>query len=81
MTAARPYDSVRTTAPAGSLFYGRIIPAGMEGAVLEVMPDGICLAELAFRPQTAGQDGDLVQAVLTEGQYAITRPWLSGPAG
>ena len=81
MTAARPYDSVRTTAPAESLFDGRVIPAGMEGTVLEVMPDGTCLAELAFRPQTADQDGDFVQAVLTEGRYEITRPWLSGPAG
>ena len=34
MTAARPFDSVRLTAPAVSLFDGRTIPAGMVGAVL-----------------------------------------------
>ena len=78
MTAARPYDSVRTTAPAESLFDGRTIPAGMEGAVMEVMPDGTCLAELAFRPQTADQDGDFVLALLAEGQYEIIRHWSGG---
>jgi len=78
MTAARPYDSVRTTAPAESLFDGRTIPAGMEGAVMEVMPDGTCLAELAFRPQTADQDGDFVLALLAEGQYEIIRHWIGG---
>jgi hypothetical protein len=46
----------------------------MEGAVVEVMPDGTCLVELAFRPQTADQHGDFVQAVLTEGQYEIIEP-------
>jgi hypothetical protein len=75
MTAARPYDSVRTTAPAESLFDGRTIPAGMQGAVLEVMPDGTCLVELAFRAQTADQDGDFVQAWLAEGQYEIIKRW------
>jgi hypothetical protein len=47
----------------------------MEGAVLEVMSDGTCLVELAFRPQTADQDGDFVQAVLAEGLYEIIEPW------
>lgn len=74
MTAARPYDSVRTTAAAESLYDGRVIPAGMRGAVLEVMPDGTCLVELAFRPQTADQDGDFVLANLAEGQYEIINP-------
>jgi hypothetical protein len=71
MTVARQYDSVRITAPVKSLFDGRTIPAGMEGVVLEAKPDGTCLVELAFRPQTADQDGDFVQAVLSEGQYEI----------
>ena len=75
MTAARQYDSVRITVPAVSLFDGRSVPAGMVGAVLEVMSDGTCLVELAFRPQTADQDGDFVQAVLAEGQYEIIEPW------
>jgi hypothetical protein len=71
MTAARQYDFVRTKATAESLFDGRTILAGMEGAVLETEPDGTCLVELTFRPQTADQDGDFVRAVLTEGQYEI----------
>jgi hypothetical protein len=47
----------------------------MVGVVLEVLPDGTCLVELAFRPQTADRDGDFVQAVLAESQYAIIEPW------
>ena len=74
MTAARQYDSVRTTAPAASLFDSRTVAAGTAGAVLEVLPDGNCLVEFAFRPQTADQDGDFAQAVLTEGQYEIIEP-------
>lgn len=73
MTAARQYDSVRITVAAKSLFDDRTIPAGMEGVVLEAKPDGTCLVELAFRPQTADQDGDFVQAVLVEGQYEIIK--------
>jgi hypothetical protein len=42
--------------------------------VLEAMPDGTCLVELAFTPQTADQDGDFVQAVLAEEQYEIIKP-------
>jgi hypothetical protein len=75
MTAARQFDSVRITAPAVSLFDGRVVPAGMVGAVMEVMPDGTCLVELAFRPQTTDQDGDFVIAVLAEGQHEIIEPW------
>lgn len=74
MTAARQYDSVRTTAAAESLFDGRTIPAGVKGVVLEAKPDGTCLVELTLTPQTADQDGDFVQAVLTEGQYEIIKP-------
>lgn len=74
MTVARPYDLVRTTAAAGSLFDGRAVPAGMEGVVLEAMPDGTCLVELAFSPQTASQDGDFVLAELTQGQYELIEP-------
>jgi hypothetical protein len=77
MTAVRQYDSVRTTEPAVSLFDGRTVPVGTVGAVLEVLPDGNCLVELAFRPQTADQHGDFVQAVLTEGQYEIIEPCAS----
>jgi hypothetical protein len=74
MTAARQYDSVRTLVAAESLFDGRTVPAGMEGVVLEAKPDGTCLVEVAVTPQTADQDGDFVQAVLTEGQYEIIKP-------
>jgi hypothetical protein len=74
MTAARQYDSVRTTAAAESLFDGRTIPAGTKGVVLEAKPDGTCLVEVVFTPQTADQDGDFVQAVLSEGQYEIIKP-------
>ena len=75
MTAARQFDSVRLTVPAVSIFDGRTIPAGMQGAVLEVLPDGACLVELAFRPQTADRDGDFVLAELAEGQYEIIAAW------
>jgi hypothetical protein len=74
MTAARQYDSGRTTADVESLFDDRTIPAGMEGVVLEAKPDGTCLVELTFTPQTADQDGDFVQAVLAEGQYEVIKP-------
>lgn len=74
MTSARQYDSVRTTATAESLFDGRLIPAGKEGVVLEAMPDGTCLVELTFAPQTADKDGDFVLAELAEGQYEIIKP-------
>ena len=70
MTAAREYDSVRTTIEIVS-DDGRTIPAGMRGAVLDAKTDGTCLAEFAFTPQTTGTDGDFVQAVLAEGQYEI----------
>jgi hypothetical protein len=43
----------------------------MAGAVLHSKPDGTCLAEFAFTPQTADTGGDFVQGVLTEGQYEI----------
>jgi hypothetical protein len=73
VTAARQYDSVRTTAAAESLFDGRAIPAGMEGMVLEVHRDGTCLVEPVFRPQTSDLEGDFVLAELAEGQYEIIR--------
>jgi hypothetical protein len=76
VTTARQYDSVRTTAAAESVFDGRIIPAGMEGVVLEARADGTCLAELALAPQTSGRDGDFVQAVLAEDQYQVIGPDL-----
>ena len=72
VTAAREYDAVRTTIDIVS-DDGRTIPAGMRGAVLDAKPDGTCLAEFAFTPQTADIDGDFVQGVLTEGQYEIIR--------
>jgi len=73
-------DSVRLTVPAVSVFDNRPIPAGTEGAVLEVMADGTsCLVELALRRQTADQEGDFVQAELTAGQYEVTQPWVIGP--
>jgi hypothetical protein len=52
-------------------------PRRDEGAVLHAKPDGTCLAEFAFTPQTADADGDFVQAVLTEGQYEIIQIWSS----
>jgi hypothetical protein len=71
MTTVRQFDSVRLTAPAVSIFDGRTVPVGMVGAVMEVLLDGTCLVDLAFRPQTADQDGDFVLALLAEGQYEI----------
>jgi hypothetical protein len=72
MTAAREYDSVRSTTDIVS-DDGRTIPAGMMGAVLDAKPNGACLAEFTFTPQTADTDGDFVQGVLTEGQYEVIR--------
>jgi hypothetical protein len=72
MTAAREYDSVRTTTDIVS-DDGRTIPAGMRGAVLHTWPDGSILADFAFAPQTADTVGDFAQGVLTEGQYEVIR--------
>jgi hypothetical protein len=74
MSAARQYDSVRTTAAADSIFGGRTIPAGAEGTVLEARPDGTCLVEVTLTPQTADHDGDFAQTVLTRDQYEIIQP-------
>lgn len=71
MTAARQYDSVRTTAATESIFDGRIIPPGAQGMILEARPDGTCLVEVTLTPQTDSHDGDFVQIVLTQGQYEI----------
>ena len=46
MTAAREYDSVRTTTDIVS-DDGRTIHAGIRGAVLDAKPDGTCLAHSA----------------------------------
>jgi hypothetical protein len=81
MTAAREYDSVRTVTGVTGVTGvtdvtgddGRAIPAGLRGAVLDARPDGSCLAEFAFEPQTADTDGDFVRAVLTPGQYEVIR--------
>jgi hypothetical protein len=53
MTAAREYDSVRTTTDIVS-DDGRTIPAGVQRAIIDAKPDGTCLAEFAFAPQTVG---------------------------
>jgi hypothetical protein len=71
MTAARQYDSVRTTAAAESIFDGRTIPPGAEGMDLEARPDGTCRVEVTLTPQTGSQDGDFAQTVLSQGQYEI----------
>jgi hypothetical protein len=71
MTAAREYDSIRSTADIESVFDSRTIPAGMEGAVRDAKPDGSILVEFAFAPQTADSDGDFVMGVLTAGQYEV----------
>ena len=60
MAAAEEYDSVRSTADTESVYDGRIIPAGMRGAVLDAKPGGSILAEFAFASQTADSDGDFV---------------------
>jgi hypothetical protein len=73
MTAAQEYDSVRSTADTQSIFDGRTIRAGMEGAVLDANPDGSILVEFALAPQTADTDGDFVLGDLTAGQYEVTR--------
>ena len=72
MTAAKEYGLIRTTAATESIFDGQIIPVGMKGTVLEARPDGSCLAEFAFAPQTADTDGDFVQGILTRDQYEIS---------
>ena len=41
--------------------------------MLQARPDGSCLAEFAFTPQTADTDGDFVQGILTQDQYEIIR--------
>jgi hypothetical protein len=46
----------------------------MEGVVLEAMPDGACLVEVAFAPLTADSDGDFAQALVAEDQYEIIQP-------
>lgn len=74
MSAARQYDSVRTTAAADSIFDGRTIPVGAEGTVLEARPDGTCLVEVTLTPQTADHDGVFAQTVLTRDQYEIIQP-------
>jgi len=74
MTAARQNSSVRTTAAAESIFDGRAIPAGTEGMVLEARPDGTCLVEVTLMPQTASDDGDFAQIVITPDQYEIIQP-------
>jgi hypothetical protein len=71
MTAAKEYGLIRTTAATESIFDSRTIPTGMKGTVLEARPDGSCLAEFAFAPQTADTDGDFVQGILTRDQYEI----------
>ena len=71
MTAAKEYGLISTTAATENIFDGRTIPAGMKGTVLEARPDGSCLAEFAFAPQTADTDGDFVQGILTRDQYEI----------
>jgi hypothetical protein len=52
------------------------MPPDVELSLLD--PDasrtGPCLIELTFTPQTEDEDGDFVQAVLTEGQYQIINP-------
>ena len=71
MTAAKEYGLIRTTAATESIFDRRTIPAGMKGMILEARPDGSCLAEFAFAPQTADTDGDFAQGILTRDQYEI----------
>ena len=71
MTAAMQNGLIRTTAEVKSIFDGRTIPAGMKGTVLEARPDGSCLAEFAFTPQTEESNGDFAQGILSRGQYEI----------
>lgn len=75
MTTAREYDPVRATTDIVS-DDGRTIPAGTRGTAIDAKPDGTCLAEFAFSPQTAETTGDFVQAVLTEGQYEVIQAGL-----
>jgi hypothetical protein len=74
-TPVAQFDVVRTTVVAASLSDSRSIPAGMQGTVLETRPDGSCLVELTFTPQTAEQDGDFVVAMLSEGHYEVICRW------
>ena len=43
----------------------------MQGTVLEARPDGSCLAEFAFTPQTEESNGDFAQGIFSRGQYEI----------
>ena len=72
MTAAREYDSVRTTTDIVS-DDGRTIPAGMRGAVLDARPDGTSWqsSPLPCRPPTPTATSSRASSL--EGQYEIIR--------
>ena len=73
MSGAREYDPVRTRTAVESVFDGRVVPAGAEGAALNARPGGLLLAGVALAPQTADDDGDFGQAVPGDGQYEVIR--------
>lgn len=69
--AAKEGDSVRLLVELKS-FTDRLVPADMEGAVVNVYPDGSIEVEVAFRPQTRDDWGDFDQVIAADGQYEIT---------
>jgi hypothetical protein len=67
--SVKEFDSVRTTVAVQALFGGRTIPAGTEGAVVEVLNDGACVAD--FELGATDDDPGFVQAELTTDQYEV----------
>jgi hypothetical protein len=65
----KEFDSVRTTVAVHALFGGRTIPAGTEGAVVEVLDHGACVAD--FELDATDGDPGFLQAELTKDQYEI----------
>ena len=65
----KEFDSVRTTVAVQALFAGRTIPAGTEGAIVEVLDDGACVAD--FELDATDDDPGFVQAELTKDQYEV----------
>jgi hypothetical protein len=69
MTAAKQLDLVPRKVAAESIFDGRIIPASVEGTVVEARADGTSMAEVALTPQSGSKDCDFVLIVLAQDEY------------
>lgn len=69
--AVKEGDSVQLLVELKSVFSERSVPAGTEGAVVSVFPDGAIEADIAFEPQTRDEDGDFDQVIAADGQYRV----------